>query len=251
MPDLVWNELSIIDFLDPAARLWAQNAPQARAYMERLIDVMRTWAQAGHPRVIRIPNSIGALAPGYSLDQWRNDSQADRDQRQLFRLYATRRPELADVLDDIRGRADVSEMLCEGHVAQGLLAAWLVAGVAVSWDTHPLWRQSLIGCILHEVGPVDNLLERRVEVSNASQAKHINSWLITRVSERDQHLPDGSSILQAATEWLPGLRFVGSAVEQLPDWSPSREGWPFVLRALCQLQDLCGSWGQHPFPRAH
>src|SRR5690348_6875363 len=99
MPDLVWNELSITDFLDPAGPPWAQNAPQARAHMERLIDVIRTWAQAGQPRVIRIPSSIVALAPGYSLDQWRNDPQADRDQRQLFRLYSARRPELADVLD--------------------------------------------------------------------------------------------------------------------------------------------------------
>jgi hypothetical protein len=247
MPDLVWNELSIINFLDPTARLSAQNVPEARAYMERLIDVMRTWAQAGQPRVIRIPDSIGILAPGYSLDQWRNDAQADRDQRLLFRLYSTRKPELADVLNDIRGRADISEMLCEGNVAQGLLAAWLLAGVAVSWDTHPLWQESLIGCILHEIGPTDNLLERRVEVPNASEAEHINSWLSARALERDQYLLDGASILQASAEWLPGLRFVGPAVDQLPDWSPNREGWPFVLRALCQLQDLCDSWGKHPF----
>src|SRR5437016_6699417 len=195
MPDLVWNELSITNFLDPADPPWAQNAPQACVLMERLIDVMRTWAQAGQSRVIRIPNSIVNLAPGYSLDQWRNDSRADRDQRQLFRLYAARRPELADVLDKIRDRADVSEMLCEGRITQGLLAAWLVDGIAVSWDTHPVWRQSVIGCVLRELSPDDNLIERRVEVWHASRAEHIDSWLAARVSERDQYLLDGPSVL--------------------------------------------------------
>jgi hypothetical protein len=248
MPDLVWNELSITDFLDPAEPPWAQNIPQARAFMERLVDVMRTWARAGQPRVIRIPTSLVNLAPGYSLDQWRNDSRADRDQRQLFRLYASRRPELADVLDAIRDRADVSEMLCEGRVTQGLLAAWLTDGVAVSWDTHPLWRRSAISCVLRELGPVDDLLERRVEVWHASRPEQIESWLATRVSEREQHLLDGPSVLQFAAEWLPALRFVGSALNQLPNWAPNRQGWPFVLRSICQLQDICTSWGDHPFP---
>ncbi len=248
MPDLVWNELSTINFLDPTRPPYAENPAQARSLMDGLVEMMRKWAQAGQPRVIRIPDSIITLAPGYSLAQWRNDPLADRDQRQLFRLYSARRPELADVLDDIRDRADISEMLCEGHIAQGLLAAWLVAGVAVSWDSHPLWCQPMIGCLLHELDPLENLIERRVEVSHASQARHIDSWLTARVSERDQYLLNGPSVLQTAAEWLPNLRFVGSALVQLPEWGTNREGWPFVLRSICQLQDLCASWGNQPFP---
>lgn len=248
MPDLVWNELSIINLLDPISPLWAKNPADARCRMECLVELMRKWAMAGQPRVIRIPNSIIMLAPGYSLDQWRNDSLASRDQRQLFRLYATRRPELTEVLQEIRDRADISQMLCEGHSVQGLLAAWLVGGIAVSWDTHSLWGQTVIDCILHELGPSGDLLERHADVPHASEVGHIDFWLSARASQRDQYLLDGPLVLQLAAEWLPALRFVGSALHQLPQWASNREGWPFVLRALCQLQDLCTKWGDHPFP---
>jgi hypothetical protein len=248
MGDLVWNELSTTDCVDRGGAQLVLNSAQARIQMAGLVELMRIWAQAGQPRVIRIPNAIVTLAPGYTLDQWRNDRLVSRDERQLFRLYASRRPELEDVLDDIRDRATISEMLCEGRMAQGLLAAWLIAGVAVSWDTHPLWREPNVLCTLHELRQVDDLLERRVEVPHASQAIHLNAWLTARASERDRYLFDGPSVLAKAAEWLPALRFVGSALDQLPDWAPNREGWPFVLRALCQLQDLCTSWGEHPFP---
>jgi hypothetical protein len=220
--------------------------------MEQLIAVMRTWAQAGLPRVIRIPFSIttSELAPGYSLQQWRNDPQTDRDQRQLFRLYTSRTPELEDVLDEVRGRGDVSEMQCGGRSAQGLLAAWLLDGVAVSWDTHPLWRQAKVQCVLQELGTSEDLVERSVEVPNAVHEQHIRSWLSARHLERERHLLDGGTVRDRSAEWLPALRFVGSAADQILEWAPNREGWTFVLRSLCQLQDLCAVWGENPFPHA-
>jgi hypothetical protein len=220
--------------------------------MERLIDVMRAWSQAGLPRVLRIPIAItiAELAPGYSLQRWRNDPQADRDQRLLFRLYVTRTPELADVLDEIRGLGDVSEMRCEGQDAQGLLAAWLLDGLAVSWNSHPVWGESGIPCLLSELGSAGDVFQRDVNVAHASSPAHLDSWLAARRSERESQLAHGRAILEKSGEWLPSLRFVGSALEQVAEWTPNREGWPFVVRSLCQLQDLCSAWGAHPFPHA-
>src|SRR5258708_348099 len=102
MPDLVWNELSVVDFRKTAAPPFAQNSAQARNYMDQMVGVMRAWSQAGLPRVLRIPLPITTadLAPGYRLQQWRNDPQADRDQQRLVRLYAHRTPALRDLLGE-------------------------------------------------------------------------------------------------------------------------------------------------------
>lgn len=252
MPDLVWNELSVVNLLSPGSPIGAGQAARVRSHMAQLVALMRVWAQAGLPRVIRIPLSIATseLAPGYSLQQWRNDPQIDRDQRQLFRLYSARTPELEDVLEEVRARGDVAEMHCEGRAARGLLAAWLLDGVSVSWDTHPVWRQANVRCVLHELGPAGDLVERPVEVPNAAYEQHIVSWLSTRRLERERHLADGRTVLERCAEWLPALRFVGSSPAQLLEWAPNREGWPFVLRSLCQLQDVCAVWGNNPFPHA-
>ena len=77
MPDLVWKELSIAGLSDQVNPLWAENPAQARSQMERLVELMQKWALAGQLRVIRIPNSIVAQAPGYSLNQWRTDPLVD------------------------------------------------------------------------------------------------------------------------------------------------------------------------------
>jgi hypothetical protein len=220
--------------------------------MEQMVGVMRAWAQAGLPRVIRIPASIATsnLAPGYSLQQWRNDPQADRDQRQLFRLYAARTPELQDALDEVIARGEVSEMRCEDRRGQGFLAAWLLDGLAVSWNTHPRWNKTSVLCSLCELGLAGDLVERRVEVPNAACVEHVESWLAVRRLDRERRFSDGRTILEQSAEWFPALRFVGPALEQILEWTPHREGWPFVLHSLCQLQDICAVWGNHPFPHA-
>src|ERR1051326_6100162 len=252
MPDLVWNELSITNLGIDISGVLADNPAKVRIYMERLVALMRIWSQAGLSRVIRIPLPVitADLAPGYSLQQWRNDPTVDHDQKQLFRRYSTKTPELEDVLADVRIRGDISEMLCEGHSAQGLLAACLLDGVAVSWDSCPIWRKAKIACLLHAIGTASDLVERVVEIPHAACEEHIRAWLSTRQLQRDQYLIDGPNILKLSTEWLPNVRFVGSAVDQLPEWAPNREGWPFVLRSICQLQDLCAGWGDHPFPHS-
>jgi hypothetical protein len=217
--------------------------------MSQLVSVMRAWSSAGGSRTIRIPSTVALtnLAPGYTLHQWRNDPETERDQKTLFRLFSTRSPELEDVLDEVREAGIGSELLFEGRAAQGLLAGWLLGGLAVSWRTGSIWDRHSLSCYLTEIGPEAELVKRTVEVSHAARPEHANAWFATWKLELDQSRLDGQAILAAGNELFPALRFVGSAARQLVSWGPNRDGWPFVLRAFRQLQTLCAEWGDHPF----
>ena len=141
------------------------------------------------------------------------------------------------------------EMSVGGLPAHGILAAWLLDGLSISWLTDPRWSQSKVEAILHELASGANVETQPVEVDNAATASHIDAFV---ESLRIKHLVDGPAILHNAERFLPLVRFVGSASSQLNNWNPGSTGWTFVLRSICKIQDVCSRWGSEPFsPRAH
>ncbi|MBL8229404.1 MAG: hypothetical protein JNL98_13030 [Bryobacterales bacterium] len=217
--------------------------------MRRMVEVMVEWGKAGFPRVIRIPIAAAAnIAPDYSFFQWRNDPAVEREERQLFRLWAARIPETEDVLPDIQRRLQISEVQWQGRRAEGLLAAVLLDGVALSWETDPVWSAQKVDCTLVQLEGDGCLETQPVSVPNLCRANQVVDLLSMLRPEADSLFRDGASLIESAAQVLPHLRFVGDAPAQLRTWTAAQEGWGFVVRALLQLEQLCAEWRTGQFP---
>jgi hypothetical protein len=102
--------------------------------MSTFVHMLAEATRIGLSRTVRTLEefSYQELAPGYSVFQWRNDRQVNRDEQRLFRQYTTRSPLLDGALDEIARWEPGCEAQFGGVHAKGLLAAFLRDGLAAS-----------------------------------------------------------------------------------------------------------------------
>src|SRR5215510_10954335 len=110
--EMVLNELSL--------HSPAPDVHIARQRMSTLLRTVRIAIQNGANRVWRTHENFysESLANGYSIANWCNDSNVDREERRYFRSLATKAPYWVDLLgaDDVY----LSEFQYDGIQAHGL-----------------------------------------------------------------------------------------------------------------------------------
>jgi hypothetical protein len=125
--DMVLNELSL--------RSPAQDVYIARQQMSELLRTMRMAIKNGVNRVLRTHENFFSelLAPEYSIANWRNDANVDREERRYFSSLATKAPYWSDLQDlETKNAYEVSEFRYHGVQADGLGFAYLLEALAMS-----------------------------------------------------------------------------------------------------------------------
>lgn len=181
--DLIFNEL--------CCQSQVETVPEAREVMGQFLDTLRFLHQrAGDVRFRTKRNFRSELiAPGYSIGRWLDDREVDREQRRRLRSFSNRSP-LLDSSDspELIGRfEDLGiEASWEGLRADGLLAALLLNGIAISALTDDHWDRSSVEFLvtdLVERATSTELVNRRQVVPHASTSDNARahlSWLMQR-----------------------------------------------------------------------
>src|SRR5882724_10026733 len=134
MNELVLNELSLVRFRGGGQQCAADNRDEARTWMSALVQTLTEASSVGFPRSLRTTSEFlyQDLAPGYSLIHWRNDQAVNRDERRLFNLYSAKSPLLDGVLREVVDRFNGCQARFDGVETAGLLASFVLDGLAVS-----------------------------------------------------------------------------------------------------------------------
>ena len=136
--ELVLNELS----LSPSPGPPGSSRTTATARMRQFFAVLSTVkALSRSTRVslrASIPLNEWLLAPDYAIKQWRNDQSVDVELRRKLLAVDFNWPAIREQAEpDLMSRHLGSEYLHEGQPAVGLGLAWLLDGLAISFDQSP------------------------------------------------------------------------------------------------------------------
>src|SRR3954453_18528175 len=106
--DLIYNELSM--------QAPALDGESGRRWMREFVTTLRKCKAAGIPGALRIPKHFFKilLAPGYPIGRWASDGAVDLDDRQFFKVLATKVPFLEELIIDRSKEAyDLAEFTCQ------------------------------------------------------------------------------------------------------------------------------------------
>lgn len=180
------------------------------------------------------------LSRGYYLSEWIGDP-ANRDRWRFIRTLQNRAP-FSDVLPP--GAGDGVEYLHNGRPAQGLGAAHLMDGVAVSLCLESTWntyQAQLVREVLGERpdGSVE-LIEEFVQIRHAALIHHLvfHEERIKETGLRD--VLSGIDLWSGRLEYFSSLRFLPRVEEDLvslpPDWVAP------VASELLKLNAAVAAW---------
>jgi hypothetical protein len=211
--------------------------------MEALVRTLAEASRNGFPRSLRTMEEFAyqELAPGYTLVQWRNDAAVERDVRQLFRQYTTRSPLLDGVLFEVRERARGCEARFEGVEGKGLLAAFLLDGLAASVPSDPIWRTARLSVRIIE-------LEEDGRVRNVSSPAEVRELAPALNEARRLAARTGRQLVEQRLSLLPHLRFCGDVDTVLRGMGENDERLHWLRTRLFELNDVCASWAEGEFP---
>ncbi|MFJ6368354.1 hypothetical protein ACIQK5_09265 [Streptomyces virginiae] len=152
------------------------------------------------------------IAPGYYLQQWRNEPR-NHDAWKFMRETLLRKAPIAGVLPKPSGE-QASDLRHEGEPVLGLAAAHLMKRLAVSLPTGPRWAAPWLKvdyAILDEAG----LTTGSADVRHASEEAHVQEhehWIRTEAASATK---SGSQLWEERETLFPYLQFVPGVEQNL------------------------------------
>ena len=156
------------------------------------------------------------LAPDYQIEQWRNDSAVDVENKRRFRVLLNK--SVVYNSEDFEQEAwDFStEFQYEKYVSTGCRLVYELDGVAVSFLSNPHWEVPEIEGIYTELMDDGNLKQSSVKIPNVSFEKNVQAFkeLYEAKKEERQYIDIrcGQDILDCAKDIFPNLVFCENAV---------------------------------------
>jgi hypothetical protein len=207
--ELFFNELSTV----PPA----EGRRAGRERMATLVSTALAATRAGALRCLRSAEDFSAiqLAAGYSIAQWRNDHEVQKEAREYLRVLQTKYPLAGPTdIEGLRNRLELSEFSCNGTQAYGVGAAAVFGGLALSLLSAPAWdveRLSIRSVSLVEEGGLE---VTELPVRHAARPETVRlheEWL----RERQVPVFTGDELWARRVALYPSLEFCKCLEAQL------------------------------------
>jgi hypothetical protein len=216
--------------------------------MTQFINTMLTATRNGVSRTLRTHPEFQSceIASGYMLQQWRNDSDVDLDERRFFKSLTTKSPFLIDV-PAIEQDALLSEFKYNIPTALGLGYAYLLDSLAVSLPSEELWNSNTIEIEHCQIKPDESLSTEPVTVFHSSHPDHAKShqkWITHRLAS---NILDGNDLWNRRGSLFPALSFCHSVEAQLQHLNSGSPLLIQVVKRLFEFENHCKDWEEGPF----
>ena len=240
--DIVLNELS----LEPPA----PDQLTARQWMFNFIQTVRGInSQTKSQSILRSQYDFysTALSSNYSLRQWLNDNDVDREERRFIKSLATKAPFSEDIRDSdeiysIENNSGAYEFRCHGKPAIGLGVAYMLDTIAVSTLSEACWDYSYLDLDVISIEEDD----KKITVVHTSCKKHLQDhveWIKIRLNSNI----DGQALWNQKDELFPNLQFCDSVERQIQGLSIGNSMLEHVKSRLRKLQQYAESWTEDGF----
>jgi hypothetical protein len=240
--DMVLNELSL--------RSPVQDMYMARQQMSNLLSMMRMATKSGVNRVLRTHENFYAeqLAPGYSIANWRNDADVDREERRYFRSLTTKAPYWSDLQEPgIKDNFDLSEFRHRSVRADGLGFAYLIEALAVSLCSGEQWDVAHLELEASYLGGDTNVSTEQVTVVHASRVDHVLEHTIWIDDRLRTSVRDGVDLWARRDSLFPSLQFCDAVGDQLQSLTAGNPLLRSVVRRCFEFENYCRVWETGPF----
>ena len=158
------------------------------------------------------------LASGYRIEQWRNDSTVDVEDKRIFRTLLNKSTVYNSEEFEQEKEFDFrTEFLYKEHASKGCLLVYEMDGVAVSFLSSIHWRTPEIKGTYLMLSDDGELEHAQVEIPNVSFdgnigefKKYYEQW---KEERRYKDIASAEDILKYAADTFPNLIFCGNAVQ--------------------------------------
>jgi hypothetical protein len=245
MRDLILNELSFQDPEDPASGYPCRNREHARALMQQFIGTLRETKR--FPNIRReLQTQYGTLeyrlAEGYSVSQWRNDPEVNRDEQTFLR----QRTAVVFSLEDALPPSALLEVRLGGKAGYGLSAAWLLDGICLSLCSHNIWNRSQLAVEVTSFSDDASGTEPETlrHVSDPDHFRDHEDWL-----QREQKLSirTGGDLVARAPALYPNVELGIDVQKEIASLSGAERHFGWVVECLESANREILAWTNGPF----
>lgn len=237
--DLILNELS---FDHPAPDQY-----KAMESMSGLVATIRQAKTDGVNGSLRVDASFYSihLAPQYTVPDWMNDRQVDRDERLFFKMQATKSPYLSD-LPAQENIALGYECTYQQQKTLGGCVAYLLEAPLVSILSEPCWDTHQLQVTVTQLADGE-LLNEEVVLRHVSRPTHFDYHRTWINQKRTINITTGDELWSQRQNIYPALVFCESVENQIRQVNHGKPMLGPVMRCLSQLQDFCQTWSSSGF----
>ena len=236
--EIVFNELSIEEY--------ALDSSIAKRWMSEFIDtILAIKVLNSTKRNLRTRSDFNSLqlAPDYTLAQWRNDPNVDRESQSFLRSLQNRSdsPLPEDIIDEnIEVKYQIQKPI-------GLCYAFVYDLLAISLQSSPEWDYSLIDIEVIEMNDSGDLETTPNIIKHVSCKNHIREhqeWLDNQVKIK---VIDGLNIWQQKKKLFPSLDFCDNVHEGLKNIGKGEKILMQIRSKLSKLEKCCKNWTEAEF----
>ncbi|MDM8561120.1 hypothetical protein [Candidatus Parabeggiatoa sp. HSG14] len=239
----IFNELSIMPFT---------NRYEAKNGLETFINTCVKARDIGI-QTLHLHKNIGKslhelqIAPDYTVSQWLQDSEVEKDLKRKFRRIITKTPLISDEEAIAKEQNILSEFKIkiddEIKIAEGLGAAYLLDILCVSFLSHDLWKTDEIQNIEHwyfEENGID--ITTIVAVKHASKPNHLAEHKTWFEQKKRDSLQKSRDLWELRCEFFPYLTLCGQVEKQLTRVGIQSKFFDQIIEKLKRLNEYAKNW---------
>lgn len=239
---MILNELS--------ARFPVESTEKGRQLMDHFLTTCFEVKDIIHNDSILLDQDYKSfeLAPNYRIEQWRNDSAVDVENKRRFRTLLNKSVVYRSAEFEREQEWDFrTKFQHKEYVSKGCLLAYESDGVAVSFLSSEHWKISEIEGIYTELVEDGELRECQVKIPNVSFDENVRifrSWYEhKKEAYRYRDIVCGQDILNCANVMFPNLVFCENAIQGCRKNVGISEAGQ-VYRRLLELQRAAEAMGE-------
>jgi hypothetical protein len=233
--EMILNELSVKH---------ATSEREACEQLRSFVMVAREITARGVAQTVRTEQNwfTFELAAGYPIQRCINNPLINLETKLFFLQLAVQFPLLINAAL-AQERARGMDCSCGGKPANGLMAAYLLDGLAVSFASAPEWRDAFVTITLEEL--LEDDIEHREEVlHHASSPAHVTELHHEWITERTR-LPtpnSGAELWSRRSEYYPSLLFCDAVEGQLQHYRTGALEVTQIHKRLVELDSYTQRW---------
>lgn len=147
--------------------------------------------------------------------------------------------------------SQVTEMKMGGRQGYALCAAWLLHGICISLQSHPVWETTSLGVEVTAISEDGELNTEHDAVSHVSRPEHFvdhEQWLL---ASQKSSIQNGRDLIAQASSLFPAIEICEDAEAQILAMTGGEQYFGWVLEGIAAGNREMSTWTGGPFPHRH